>query len=95
MVGARIGVHEANDQPRGVEIPSHAHNDAVDGSVALDVEPVSPSPWRITTICAFGHHSFDARQQPVLREMEVGRLLDELKAGVQRFPQPPEAFATG
>src|SRR5215471_809178 len=95
-MGQIIRMHQAEHELGCRQVAGHADDTAVDASVALDFYPVSRPPGRVAAIGALSHHALDARQElePVLREVHVSRLLDELQAGMSCFEQPLELFAT-
>jgi hypothetical protein len=75
---------KAEHQLRRVQVTRDADDHAVNSPIALDLDPVSSSTLRIAAVSAFGDDAFDAGQksEPILGELRVGGLLDQLQAGM-------------
>ena len=54
-----VGMTKPHYEPQRVEIARDADNSAVDGPVALDLDPVTPATCHVGAIDALGDYAFE------------------------------------
>ncbi|HEY1292760.1 MAG TPA: hypothetical protein VGJ60_06665 [Chloroflexota bacterium] len=88
MVQLPVGVAQPQHEPRCAEIACDADNRAVDGSMAFDLDPVTPTTCHVGPVDALGDHPFEAGYlEPGLSHLDVKSLGHELEARMARCEQ--------
>src|SRR5207237_10731178 len=91
VVQPAISMAKPQHEPRRAEIAGDANDSAVDGPVALDLNPITPATCQVGPIDALGDHSFETGDlEPGLCHLDVRRVRDELEARMTRREQSLE-----
>src|SRR6266542_6030908 len=78
-------------EPRRAEIAGDANDSAVDGPVALDLNPITPATCHVWPINALGDHPFETGHlKPGFCHLDVGSVRHELEARMARQQQSLE-----